>query len=433
MRDNKPKTFWKLFDELNNFDKSIKSSPISSEDWVSHFQSLLNKHCSDTSEEKEINDFIKMNKDNVFNELSFMISPSEIIKAIKHLKNGKASGTGGILNEMNKSSAPKFLPLFVKLFNAILSNGFFPSIWRINMITPLHKKGAKDNPANYRGIAISSHLSKLFCGVLHNRLNKYAQDHDIIPKEQIGYKAKTRTSDHIYTLKTIIDKYINKLPRKYLFCCFVDFKSAFDTVWRNGFLYELLKAGVGSNFFSLLSNIYSNTKYAIKMSDGLSEEFNSNVGIKQGCVLSPILFNIFLSDLPCISDQSCDPIELFDININCLMFADDLVLMSNSAIGLQNCLSKLESNCAKWKLTLNTNKTKVLIFNKGGHIIRRFTFTFNRLEIDIVTNDCYLGINFSASGNFKLAIESLHDKAKKALFKLKQHNLRDNVATGDRP
>jgi hypothetical protein len=144
--------------------------------------------------------------------------------AIKRLKNGKASGTDGILNEMIKSSASKLLPLLAKLFNSILSNGFFPSIWRVNMITPLHKKGDKNNPSNYRGIAISSHLSKLFCSVLHNRLNQYVQDNNTIPKEQIGYKAKTRTSDHIYTLKTIIDKYINKLPRKYLFCCFVDFK-----------------------------------------------------------------------------------------------------------------------------------------------------------------------------------------------------------------
>jgi hypothetical protein len=276
------------------------------------------------------------------------------------------------------------------------------------MITPLHKKGDKN---------------------LHNRLSQYVQDNNTIPKEQIGYKAKTRTSDHIYTLKTIIDKYINKLPRKYLFCCFVDFKSAFDTVWRNGLLFKLLKAGVGSNFFPILSNLYSSTTYAIKMNDGLSEEFDSNVGIKQGCVLSPILFNIFWSDLPNIFDRSCDPVKLFDENITCLMFADDLVLMSDTATGLQSCLSKLESYCAKWKLTVNTTKTKVMIFNKGGHIIRRFRFTLNQSDIDIVTNYCYLGINFSASGNFNLAIESLHDKATKALFKLKQHNLRDNVVT----
>ena len=112
------------------------------------------------------------------------------------------------------------------------------------------------------------------------------------------------------------------------------------------------------------------------------------------------------------------------------MFADDLILISDSAVGLQNCLSKLDAYCKKWRLTVNTEKTKILIFNKGGKKIKKYKFFINGNDLDIVQSYCYLGITFSASGTFKLAIENLHDKAKKALFKLKQHNLRDNVQVG---
>jgi anthranilate/para-aminobenzoate synthase component I len=115
MKDKKPKAFWNLFNELINFDKTNKNSPISADDWVLHFKNLLNKHYSDTSEEREMNDFINENKSKMFNELSFRITTSEIREAIKKLKNHKASGKNGILNEMIKSSCAHLLPLFEKL------------------------------------------------------------------------------------------------------------------------------------------------------------------------------------------------------------------------------------------------------------------------------------------------------------------------------
>ena len=111
------------------------------------------------------------------------------------------------------------------------------------------------------------------------------------------------------------------------------------------------------------------------------------------------------------------------------MFADDLILLSDSALGLQNCLTELEKYCRKWKLTVNIKKTKILIFNKGGHIIKRFKFYLDDSELETVTNYCYLGIVFSSSGNFNLAMENLYEKARKALFKLKQYNLKDDVKT----
>lgn len=100
-----------------------------------------------------------------------------------------------------------------------------------------------------------------------------------------------------------------------------------------------MQKGIGGNFPHLIKNMYSDVQYSVKVADGVTEAFSSTVGVKQGCVLSPTLFNIYMCDLPCKFDNSCAPVILNNTQINCLMFADDLVLFSESATGLQNMLN----------------------------------------------------------------------------------------------
>ena len=194
---------------------------------------------------------------------------------------------------MLKAGFVTLTPLLNKLFNRILCAGHFPDSWRINTLTPLHKKGSTLITENYRGIAVGSNLAKLFCSILHIRLTKFAEEKNLIPCNQIGYKKKTRTIDHILTIKNIIDKYIFKLPCKYLFACFVAFKSAFDTIWRKALIHKLLLYGIGGNFITILQSMYSDVFYCVKLQSGLSSKIPSNVRVKQGCVLSPVYFIYF--------------------------------------------------------------------------------------------------------------------------------------------
>ena len=96
--------------------------------------------------------------------------------------------------------------------------------------------------------------------------------------------------------------------------------------------------------------MYKETTYQIKFQDGLSGPISAIAGVKQGCVLSPLLFKIFLSDLPGIFYSACDPVQLYDTKISCLLYADDLILLSESPNGLQMCLNKLDLYCNKWYL-----------------------------------------------------------------------------------
>lgn len=427
-KNSNPKEFWKLLDDLKGLDKKYEENPISMDQWVKHFTLLFNNAVKPTASLSEkINMYIVENRNKIFNELNFRIELHEVIQCIGSLKNKKAAGIDGIVNEMLKAGITSLAFPLQKLFNHILCQGHFPKHWQTNTLTPLHKKGDQLNPKNYRGIAVSNSIAKLFLAVLHRRLKKFTSDHGLVPNCQIAYKEKCSTADHILCLKNIIDKYISRVYRTHLYVCFVDFRSAFDTVWRQALLYKLLKMDIGGNFLNIIANMYQNVFYCVKLNGFISENINSNVGVKQGCVLSPLLFNLYLADLPDIFTDDCHPVNLANSKINCLMFADDLILLSESAVGLQRCIDKLQEYCSKWCLSVNMDKTKVIIFNKGGSRITKFRFRFMDNDIEIVNNYCYLGIIFSASGSFTKACDALYDKAMKAFYKFKQLSPQNNV------
>ena len=134
-----------------------------------------------------------------------------------------------------------------KLFNIILEKGVFPRTWYNGLITPIFKSGAKNDPGNYRGICVTSCLGKLFCSIL-NRITSHLCLNNPIHRNQIGFQSGSRTSDHLFTLKTLIDNRVKARSRGKIFACFVDFRKAFDSIWHNGLLFKLLQSRVGVMF-----------------------------------------------------------------------------------------------------------------------------------------------------------------------------------------
>ena len=215
-------------------------------------------------------------------------------------KKGKSPGADGIRTEMVKDGISLFAQSLANLFNLIFASVNFPEAWRLSSLTPIHKKSDKPIPKNYRGIAVSSILCKLFCLVLYNRLDVLVNQNSSIPPNQIGFKKGSRTSEHVLVFKSLTDKYINPAGKSYLYVCFIDFSTAFDTVWRNALLYKLTQIGIGGNFLNIIHDMYRSVSFAVKCDNKLTDSFETTVGVKQGCVLSPIFFNIFLYDLPLI-------------------------------------------------------------------------------------------------------------------------------------
>ena len=131
------------------------------------------------------------------------------------MKNNKSCGIDNVLNEFLKHSPKSYKKLLVKLFNVILKTGIIPKDWCISFISPIYKnKGKKDDPNNYRGISIISCLGKLFSALINERLTKFADINEIIGEEQAGFRAGYSTQDHIFTLHSIIDIFLNKITNK---------------------------------------------------------------------------------------------------------------------------------------------------------------------------------------------------------------------------
>ena len=108
---------------------------------------------------------------------------------------------------------PILLEPIIKLFNLVFETSSFPAIWNESLILLIHKKGCKQDPSNYRGISVTSNLGKLFNKIIHNRLINYIKENNLISENQIGFKEKARTSDHIFTLKSLIENHKQKIKK----------------------------------------------------------------------------------------------------------------------------------------------------------------------------------------------------------------------------
>ena len=346
------------------------------------------------------------------------ISIHDVRLVIKRMKNKKAVGTDQISNEMIKTNADLFENSILHLCNIILKSGKWPTLWKNSYIVPIHKSGDQTDPNNYRGIAVSSCLSKILTKIMESRLQNYMESNNLWNRNQCGFMSGHRTEDNIFVLKSIFNKYINAKKGR-IYVAFVDFKKFFDSINREHLLYKLIKHGIIGKFYHLVKSMYSNTFYNVKTLKGFTKSFKSNTGLKQGCNLSPVLANLFQNDLHAIFDKkNYNPVNLSNITFNSLSFADDLVLLSTSQEGLQLCLDKLQAYCYKWGLSVNESKSKFMVFSKG--IIKNASIKFGNKYLELVTNYKYLGIILCANGTIKKAVDDRILKANGALYLLKQ-------------
>ena len=423
--ENDPNSFWKVLqnssDEIENGDN--KHNSPKGDEWFNHFSKLHHKHKIN----EEHHEIIKTLEDkeksrNEYNMLDTEITEHEIQINAKKLKLQKAVYSDKIKNEMIKCSTDILAKGYIKLFNAILNAGSFPQSWCEGLITPIFKSGNKQDPNNYRGICISSSLGKFFCAILNNRLMNYTKEENIIHPSQIGFMPGNRTADHILTLKTLHDNYIKPHKNKKIYACFIDFKKAFDSIWHDGLLLKLLENKIGGRFYDLIKNLYANTQCAVKIDDHRTSFFPYTKGVRQGCVLSPILFNLYINELPKLFEETTnsDPFILSNNMINSLLYADDLVILSQSQSGLQNCLNTLHTWSKKWLLEVNFKKTKIMILQKHKSKPKNMIFNIGNNPISITDEYTYLGVKLTPNTNFQNACQQLSEKATHALYKIRK-------------
>ena len=215
----------------------------------------------------------------------------------------------------------------------------------------------------------------------------------------------------------MIDKVINHGNKK-LYRAFVDFSKAFDRVYRNGIWFKLLQEVVFTKLLKMLQKIYDCVTLCIRVNGDYSNCFESLSGVKLGEPLSPLLLIFFVNDMyDSLYDVSIESICIEEISIFLLLFADDTVLFSYTKEGLQSLLYKLHRYCDKWGISVNLDKTVVMVCKKGRNVENVELICDNHV-LKQVNKFTYLGVTLSANGCFYQAQKSLSEQAKRALFSL---------------
>ena len=418
MQSRSPKEYWKYLNSINKR-KQPKTPPLDSFfDFFKGINSVQN-------DEDHSGDFLsKIDSDDNNNILNVPITAEEITKCILKLKTSKAPGPDQILKEYIKCTSEPLRPIYVQLFNFVLNTGIVPEKWVEGMIMPIYKnKGDPLNPENYRPITLLSCLGKLFTSVLNDRLSNYLDENCILYKNQAGFRKEYSTSDHIFALHSIFE--LLKLKKKKLFCAFVDFSKAFDSVWRVGLWNKILENEINGKFFNVIYNLYQNIKSCISVNGSKSASFESYTGLRQGKNLSPALFSIFLNDLePYLQAKNDTGVEFELANDDMyiylkfivLLYADDTAIICESADEFQTTLNNFVDYCKMWKLNINYDKTKKFIF--GARKTDQFSFKMENKVIEIVKSYKYLGVLMSSNGSFLNARKSIHERANKAMHLL---------------
>ena len=342
---------------------------------------------------------------------------AEVTSAIKSLKEGKAAGIDAWPNQLIKQMTPNLAECMTHLINACYQISWYPPEWQIGKLIPIYKgKGPKSDPNNYRGISLLPAFHKVISKLIEQRLRLWAEMNDRLPPQQAGFRKGGSTISQALILDTLLSKYAREKGNP-LYSIFIDFQKAFDSVSWPLLWQKLGHFGVSIKCLNFLRSMNSNTQYCVQTSPGMRTEFfPSNIGVKQGCILSPLLFILFLADLPgkILLENSHSP-KLAGWDIHCLLYADDLALFSLTPIGMQRLLLALESYAEINHLMVNTSKTKAMLFAKAPQRVSKPVLTYRKIPIEWIRSFPYLGIVMDDTLRWNKHLQARSLKAKTAI------------------
>ena len=347
---------------------------------------------------------------------NLLFSKTELMVTLKQIQNSKkATGSDFISYDMIKNFPNNALDFLLYFFNRCYSEGTIPSQWTKAEVKALPKKGKKQSdPNNYRPISLTPHMSKVYERLIKSRLEYHFQKHNVIPCNQAGFKKARGCTDHYVKLSSNIKKSMSK--GKPVLAVFFDVKKAFDSVWIEKVLFKLHKTGCDGYLFHAINCLLTNRSIYVKIGSSQSNTHNLNMGVPQGSVISPLIFNLMLSDINKVPLSNC----------RMTLYADDLTLWS-TPVKFKNLYKKKVCMCIRNRLQENVNKilnymkntgfqlssekTTLIAFTGRHRIDKENLFiSMNGIKIHPSSRAKYLGVIFDDHLNFKSHIEDMIKK-----------------------
>ena len=312
--------------------------------------------------------------------------PYETHLVLKHIKNKISSGLDGIPNIALKNLPNTAAYKYTILFNNIINNNYYPDSWKQAKVLPILKKG-KDPliPSSYRPISLLPNISKIFESLLNTTLTDFCNENKIIPDQQFGFRHEHSTSHAINKFLSDSMTYLNK--RQSIAACLIDLEKAFDSVWLKGLFYKLKEKKISPYIIRLLYFMNQDRSFiTVSNTEKSSQTFKVEEGLQQGTVNSPLIFNIYNSDV----------LNKFNLNNNnqshSLAFADDLLVYCGGnypddlAFKLEKIVNKINAYYLDWHLKINPEKCETILIRQPIHILsakkrigKTFKFAFPTL------------------------------------------------------
>jgi len=307
---------------------------------------------------------------------------------VNQMKSNKAPGCDGICIEHVKYGGLQLVVHLCLLFNSMIAHSFVPADFRFGMIVPLlkEKHGDASRLDMYRGITLSSAISKLFESVLVAIFGDSVQSSEL----QFGFKKNSSCCHAIFTFNESVRYFMKNGSRVH--CVALDAAKAFDKVLHSGLFYKMLSKGVPTIFVKLLMFWYGHLQSAVLWQSSLSEYFKVLSGVRQGGVLSPYLFAMYIDDIIDDVRKSGYGIYIGSLFLGCIVYADDILLLSSSCTGLQQMVNVCAKYGESWDICFNPSKSHIITF--GGSYCSSTRITLRNVELKRVAKLKYLGCYF---------------------------------------
>ena len=351
-------------------------------------------------------------------EESITITEAEVDGAMKAIRERKAAGVCGIPPELLKHGGRAMKSELTKLFNVILEEQTIPADWRKAIIVPIFKnKGSKLDCENHRGISLISVPSKLFMRILLNKIKPNIEER--LREQQAGFRAGRSTVDQIFALRQIVEKrWEYALP---VYCTFMDLEKAYDSVWREGMWQIAEFYGIPTKIVQLLRSWYTDISSCVRLEESDGDWFPIRSGLRQGCVMSPSLFNLYMDAMMRkVTEGEAGGVMVGSERVMDLDFADDVALLADTWVVMASMVMRMEQVTQKFGINISAKKSEILYIGRGEGDVRIEDVQLRGQRMKQAEEFVYLGSVFTSDGKCIQDIERRRAGATRSFGTLKQ-------------